>query len=195
MVVALMVALVCGVCGGCRWCRYSWCLWWLSVVLVFMVFVCSFWLVVFVVVVVDVSDTVQRNSKDLSEQSQLGKSEAKKRYENNIERGVQGFVDGDEENESEKEEELENEKEKEDDHQHNDNGSPMRRELISTSQHDPVKTFSIDRFQMGKFFEHFMKIMKNENIGELFKKSCFGHFLELPEDPSAHIHFPMMIDK
>ncbi|KAM3218027.1 hypothetical protein P3L10_022556 [Capsicum annuum] len=44
---------------------------------------------------------------------------------------------------------------------------------------------------MGKFFEHFMKIMKNENIGGHFKKSCFGCFLELPEDPFARIHFPM----
>ena len=38
-----------------------------------------------------------------------------------------------------------------------------------------------------------MKIMKNENIGVLFKKRCFGCFLELPEDPSARIRFPMMI--
>ena len=44
---------------------------------------------------------------------------------------------------------MESEKEKEDDHQHDDNGSPMGRELISTSQHDPVKTFSIDRFQVA----------------------------------------------
>ncbi|KAF3644175.1 putative glycerol-3-phosphate 2-O-acyltransferase 6-like [Capsicum annuum] len=35
--------------------------------------------------------------------------------------------------------------------------------------------------------------MKHENIGRLFKRSCFGCFLELPEDPSAHIHFSMMM--
>ena len=108
---------------------------------------------------------------------------------------------------------MESQKENEDDHQHYDNGSPTGRELISTSQHDHVKTFRIDRFQvamlinnpegkqltgqivlkcqMGKIFEHFMKIMKNENIGGLFKKSCFGRFLELPEDPAARIRFPM----
>ncbi|KAF3622642.1 hypothetical protein FXO38_25758 [Capsicum annuum] len=90
--------------------------------------------------------TVQRNSEELSKQSQSGKSEAEERYENNIEGGGQEFVDVDEENKSEKEKELESEKEKEDDHQHDDNGSLMGRELISTSQHDPVKTFSIDRF-------------------------------------------------
>ncbi|KAM3358374.1 hypothetical protein P3S68_021305 [Capsicum galapagoense] len=44
---------------------------------------------------------------------------------------------------------------------------------------------------MGKIFEHFMKIMKNENIGGLFKKIFFGLFLELPEDLSACIHFHM----
>jgi len=79
---------------------------------------------------------------------------------------------------------LESEKEKEGYHQHDHNGSSMRHELISTSLHDPFKTFSIGRFQVampindlegkkltgqivlkcqiGKFFEHIMKIMKNE---------------------------------
>ncbi|KAM3382579.1 hypothetical protein P3S68_008153 [Capsicum galapagoense] len=157
--------------------------------------------------------TVQRDLEKLSEQSQSGKSEDEKRCENNVEGGKQRSVDGDEENESEKKKELESQKEKEDDHQHDDNGSPTGRELISISQHDPVKTFSINRSevampinnpeekqltgqivlkcQMGEFFEHFMKIMKNQNIGGLFKKSCFGCFLELPEESSAHIRFPM----
>ncbi|PHU05489.1 Aminotransferase ALD1 [Capsicum chinense] len=75
--------------------------------------------------------TVQRDSEEFLKQSQAGKTEAKKRYEINIEGGGQGSVDGDEENESEKEEELESEKE--DDHQHDDNGSPMGHELISIS--------------------------------------------------------------
>ncbi|KAF3645226.1 hypothetical protein FXO37_21085 [Capsicum annuum] len=56
------------------------------------------------------------------------------------------------------------------------------RELISTSQYDPVKTFSIDR-----------NIMKNGNIDRLFKKSCLGCFLELPEDPPTRFRFPMMM--
>ncbi|KAM3219957.1 hypothetical protein P3L10_024488 [Capsicum annuum] len=168
-----------------------------------MVFVVLVVVVVMVFVVIVVAPVVALS----------GKSEAGERCENNIEGGRKGTVDGDEENESEKEEDLESQKEKEDDHQLDDNGSPTGRELISTSQHDPVKTFSIDRFQvampindpkgkqltgqiilkyqMGNIFENFMKIMKNENIGGLFKKSCFGNFLELPEDPSARIRFPM----
>ncbi|KAM3289066.1 hypothetical protein P3S67_017353 [Capsicum chacoense] len=149
--------------------------------------------------------TVQRDSEeDLTEQSQTRKSEAEERYENNIEGGGEGSVDFDKENECEKE--------KEDDNQHDDNGSTMGHELISTSQHNPVKTFNIDRFQvvmlinepeaelkitgdvvlkcqMGNF-NNFRKIMKNENIDGLFKKSCFGHFLELPEDPPPHFCFP-----
>ncbi|KAM3222716.1 hypothetical protein P3L10_021986 [Capsicum annuum] len=44
---------------------------------------------------------------------------------------------------------------------------------------------------MGNFFGYFMKIMKNENIGRIFKKSCFERFLELLEDPSARIRFPI----
>ncbi|PHT98774.1 hypothetical protein BC332_32294 [Capsicum chinense] len=74
-----------------------------------------------------------------------GKREADERYENNIEGGEQGSVDGDEKNKSNKEEESKSEKEKEDDHQHDDNGSQMGHELISISQDDPVKTFSFDR--------------------------------------------------
>ncbi|KAF3669979.1 putative glycerol-3-phosphate 2-O-acyltransferase 6-like [Capsicum annuum] len=176
LLVMFAVALVGGVCGGCRWCRYSWCLW--------------HWLVVFLVVAVGV----------------LRKSKAE-RYDNNIEGGRQGSVDGDEENKSEKEEKLESEKV--DDHQHEYNRSPMGRKLIPTSQHHPVKTFSIDRFhvvmpivdpvnklkltselilkyQLGKPFNYFRKIMKIENIDGLFKRCFFGRFLELPEDPSAH---------
>ncbi|KAF3676143.1 Cytochrome b-c1 complex subunit 7-1 [Capsicum annuum] len=98
-------------------------------------------LVVFMVAVGGVYGGLQRDSEGHPEQSQLRKSEADERYENNIEGGGQGSVDGDKENKSEKTEELESEKE--DDHQHDDNGSLMGRELISTSQHDPVKTITI----------------------------------------------------
>ncbi|KAF3676212.1 hypothetical protein FXO37_05440 [Capsicum annuum] len=145
--------------------------------------------------------TVQRDLEELPEQSQLVESEAEERYENNIQGGGQGSVDGDEENKSTKKKELE--REKEDDHQYDDNRSPMRRELISTSQHDPVKTISIDKFQvamliddpkelngelvlkcqLGKIFNYFINIIKKENIDKLFKRSCFGSFLELSEGP------------
>ncbi|KAF3663742.1 hypothetical protein FXO38_09689 [Capsicum annuum] len=91
----------------------------------------------------------RRDSEELPEQSQSGKSKAKERYENNIEGGGKGFVNGDEENKSKIEEELESEKE--DNHQHNDNGSPMGRELISTSQYDSIKTISIDRIPPAHF--------------------------------------------
>ncbi|KAF3629155.1 hypothetical protein FXO38_27845 [Capsicum annuum] len=146
-------------------------------------------------------DTVHRDTEELPEQSQLGKSKTEERYENNIDGGGQGSIDGDEENKSEKEEELESVKE--DNHQHDDNGSPMGCGLISTSQHDLVKTISIERFQvampiddpaeltgelvlkcqLGKFFNYFRNIMKKENIDEIFKRSFFGRFLELSEDP------------
>ncbi|KAM3219173.1 hypothetical protein P3L10_023704 [Capsicum annuum] len=33
--------------------------------------------------------------------------------------------------------------------------------------------------QLGKSFDELRSIMKKENIDELFKKSCFAHFLEL----------------
>ncbi|KAF3628881.1 hypothetical protein FXO37_29194, partial [Capsicum annuum] len=144
------------------------------------------------------------DSKDLPKQSQLGKSKAEERYQNNVEGGRKVSVDGDKESKSEKEEELKSEKKN--DHQHDDKGSLMGRELISTSQHDPIKTISIDRFQvvmlidnptkltgelvlkcqLGKKFIYFRNSMKNENIDGLFKRSYFGCFLELPEDHSAH---------
>ncbi|KAF3624635.1 hypothetical protein FXO37_31271 [Capsicum annuum] len=113
------------------------------------------WLVVFVVAIGGVRiraicGILQRDSAELPEQSQSGKQTEAGEIYKNIKEGGQGSVDGDEENKSEKEEELkcEKEKEKEDDHQHDDNGSPMGCELISTSQHDPVKTFRIDKFQV-----------------------------------------------
>ncbi|KAF3682566.1 hypothetical protein FXO38_01232 [Capsicum annuum] len=115
-----------------------------------------------------------------------GKSEAKERYENDIMGCGQGFIDGDEENKSTEEEEDKQEKEgeeseKEDDDLHNDNASSTRRELISKSQHEAVKTISIDR-----------KTIKNENIEELFKKSCFRHFLALLEDHTSHSQLSMV---
>ncbi|KAF3626857.1 hypothetical protein FXO38_29022 [Capsicum annuum] len=145
--VVFVVTLVSGVCGGYRWCQYSWCLW--------------HWLVVFVVVVTVGKTCLPKEKKVKVDQrlreirrsflnilSQENKVKLRRDIKN-IERGGQGSVDADKENKSEKEEKLESEKkkdkEKEDDHQHDDNRSPMGRELISTSQHDSVKTFSIDK--------------------------------------------------
>ncbi|KAF3645312.1 hypothetical protein FXO38_18708 [Capsicum annuum] len=157
--------------------------------------------------------TVQRDSDELSEQSQSGKSDAKESYENNIEGCGQGSVDGDEENESgEEEEENNQEEEGEESEKRDDNTSPMRHELISKSQHDPIKTISIDRFliailiddpteltsdlvlkcQLGKPFDEFRKTIKNENIDVLFKKSCFGHFLELPKEHTARFQMSIV---
>ncbi|KAM3220059.1 hypothetical protein P3L10_024590 [Capsicum annuum] len=77
--------------------------------------------------------------------------------------------------------------------------SPMGREIISKFQHDSIKAISIDKFrvamqmnspkavfgdlvlkcQLEKPFDELRSIIKKENIDELFKKSCFAHFLEL----------------
>ncbi|KAF3665880.1 hypothetical protein FXO37_10843 [Capsicum annuum] len=214
VLLALVVLVaVCGVVGGIGW----WCLWWLLVVFAVAVgdvgirgiggigWWCLWWmLVVFVMVVGGVSIRGVCGGCWCVE-----KSEVEERYENNVEGGRQRSIDSDEENESEKEEEVESQKEEY--HQHDGNGSIMGRELISTSQHDPIKTISIDRFQvvmpidnpaeltgelvhkcqLGKIFHHFRNIMKNENIDGLFKRSCFGRFLELPEDYSACFQMKM----
>ncbi|KAF3649712.1 hypothetical protein FXO38_17526 [Capsicum annuum] len=88
----------------------------------------------------------------------------------------------------------------------------MGHELRSRSQYEEVKTISINRFQvampiddraeptgdlvikcqLGKPFDEFRKTMKNENIDGLFKKSCFGYFLELPEDHTAHFQMSIV---
>ncbi|KAF3637310.1 hypothetical protein FXO38_23775 [Capsicum annuum] len=153
------------------------------------------------------------DSEDLPKQSQSGKNEAEESYENDIEGDGQGSVDGDEKNKSEedeyedKQEELGEESKKED-----NNTSPMGRELISKSQHEAFKTISIDMFhvamiidhpakltgdfiikcQLGKPFDEFRNIMRNENIYVLFKKSYFGYFLELPEDHTVHFQISMV---
>ncbi|KAF3630989.1 hypothetical protein FXO37_28226 [Capsicum annuum] len=113
---------------------------------------------------------------------------------------------------NDKQEEEEVESEKEDDNQHDYNSSIIGHELRSKSQHEAIKIISIDRFQvatpiddpaeltgdlvlkcqLGKPFDKFRKTMKNENINEIFKKSCFGHFLELPADHTAHFQMSMV---
>ncbi|KAF3637136.1 putative glycerol-3-phosphate 2-O-acyltransferase 6-like [Capsicum annuum] len=118
-----------------------------------------------------------------------GKSEDEKSYGNDVEGGREGYVEAAEENKSEEEEkedkqdEGEVESEKDDDDQHDDNASPMGSELSLKSQHDLVKTISIERNTMNK-----------EKLEEFFKKSCFGHFLELPEDNNARFQMTMVYD-
>ncbi|KAF3620488.1 hypothetical protein FXO37_33240 [Capsicum annuum] len=92
------------------------------------------------------------DSKELPEQSQSGKSEANERYENDIEGGREGSVEGDKKNKN--------------------NPGNLTGDFVLTSQ-------------LGKHFDDFRKIMKEEKIDKLLKKSCFRHFLELLEDNNA----------
>ncbi|KAF3645218.1 putative glycerol-3-phosphate 2-O-acyltransferase 6-like [Capsicum annuum] len=226
--VVLVVSGIDGVYCGYWWYRYWWCLWWLLVmVLVTLVGGVSIsgvggvdidgvcggcWWCLLLVVLVELVGTIDIGGicglsvatvGILLGDIKIGKSDTEERYENNIEGGGQGSVDGDKENESE---------EKEDDNQHDDNASPMGRELILKSQYKVVKTVSIDRFQvamliddpveltgdlvlkcqLGKPFDEFRNTMKNESIDELCKKSFFGYFLELPEDHTAHFQMSMV---
>ncbi|KAM3205916.1 hypothetical protein P3L10_029326 [Capsicum annuum] len=84
-------------------------------------------------------------------------------------------------------------------------------EIISKSLYDFVKTISIDGFrlampmsspntvfhdlvlkcQLRKPFDELRRIMKNENIDGLFKKSCFAYFLEL--SGARLLRFPMIM--
>ncbi|KAM3289579.1 hypothetical protein P3S67_017867 [Capsicum chacoense] len=50
-------------------------------------------------------------------------------------------------------------------------------------------SFSLMGCDLGKYFDEFRSIMENENIDELFKKSYFAYFLELPKD--CTLRFPM----
>ncbi|KAM3320831.1 hypothetical protein P3S67_008033 [Capsicum chacoense] len=133
------------------------------------------------------------DSEELPEQSQSGKNKAEKCYEK---RGGEGYIEAGQENKSEKEEE-----DKQD-----DNASLMGRQIRSKSQHEAIKTISIAKFQvviliddpvkltgdfvlkcqLGKSFDNFRNIMKNENIDRPFKKSYIGYFHELPEDHTLY---------
>ena len=88
----------------------------------------------------------------------------------------------------------------------------MEREIILKSQHDSVKTIGIDRFrvvmpmdssdkvtgylvlkcQLVKYFNELRRIMKNENIDGLFRRSYFAYFLELPEDCTLRLPMSMV---
>ncbi|KAF3619406.1 hypothetical protein FXO38_20725 [Capsicum annuum] len=115
----------------------------------------------------------------------------------------------DEDKDKEEEEEVESEEEdgsSKENEKDDDNASSMGGELRSKSQHDPIKTISIDSFHvempidnpanligdfvvksvMGKYFDKFRNIIKKEKLEDFFRSSCFGHFLKLPEDNNAH---------
>ncbi|KAF3627684.1 hypothetical protein FXO37_29744 [Capsicum annuum] len=92
---------------------------------------------------------VQRDSEELPEQSHSGKN-IEEGYNNDVVRGRQGFVDGNEENKSEEEEKkYKQEEEGEKSEKEDANASLMGHELISKSQHEVVKTISTNRFQVA----------------------------------------------
>ncbi|PHU29710.1 hypothetical protein BC332_01803 [Capsicum chinense] len=87
----------------------------------------------------------------------------------------------------------------------NDN-SPFAEEL--------VKTFSINRYPvrmqcdgakdlrgdliiksvMGKSFDAFRKILQEQKLDSYFRESCFGQYLDLPEEYNAHFQMKMVYD-
>lgn len=46
--------------------------------------------------------------------------------------------------------------------------------------------------QLVKPFDEFRDTMKKEKLEEFCKKSCFGHFLELPEDNNSHFQMSIV---
>ncbi|PHU06174.1 hypothetical protein BC332_26996 [Capsicum chinense] len=77
-----------------------------------------------------------------------------------------------------------------------------------------VKTFSIDRYPMriqcdgatdltgdlmvksvvGKSFDAFRKILREEKLYSYFRESCFGQYLDLPKDNNARFQMKMVYD-
>ncbi|KAH0670091.1 hypothetical protein KY289_024584 [Solanum tuberosum] len=125
----------------------------------------------------------------------------------------------DEETENDKEDEEEGEKESEEgdeeDGDENENENDKRDDIESEEgDEDVVKTFNIDKFQvempiddptnltgdfvvksvMGAKFNAFRTILMNEKLGDFFKSSCFGYFLDLPEANNAHFQMSMVYD-
>ncbi|PHU02842.1 hypothetical protein BC332_28093 [Capsicum chinense] len=84
----------------------------------------------------------------------------------------------------------------------------------SPSAEDLVKTFSIDRYSvrmqcdgttdltgdlvvksvMEKSFEAFKKILQEQKLDSCFRKSCFGHYLDLSEDHNAYFLMKILYD-
>ncbi|PHU25044.1 hypothetical protein BC332_03376 [Capsicum chinense] len=84
----------------------------------------------------------------------------------------------------------------------------------SPSVEELVKTFSTDRYPvkmqcdgatdlmgdlvvksvMGKSFDAFRKILREQKLDSYFRESCFGKFLDLPEDNNARFQIKMVYD-
>ncbi|PHU30458.1 hypothetical protein BC332_02551 [Capsicum chinense] len=47
---------------------------------------------------------------------------------------------------------------------------------------------------MGKSFDAFRKILHEQKLDSYFRKSCFGKYLDLPEDNNAHFQMKMAYD-
>ncbi|PHU12845.1 hypothetical protein BC332_19775 [Capsicum chinense] len=84
----------------------------------------------------------------------------------------------------------------------------------SSSTEELVKTFSIDRYPvrmqydgaadlmgdfvvksaMGKSFDTFRKILQEQKLDTYFRDSCFGKYLNLPEDNNARFQMKMVYE-
>ncbi|PHU21652.1 hypothetical protein BC332_06759 [Capsicum chinense] len=84
----------------------------------------------------------------------------------------------------------------------------------SPSIKELVKTFSIDHYPMrmqcdgatdltgdlvvksvmGKSFDVFRKILREQKLDSYFRKNCFGKYLDLPEDNNARFQMKMVYD-
>ncbi|PHU07019.1 hypothetical protein BC332_23508 [Capsicum chinense] len=84
----------------------------------------------------------------------------------------------------------------------------------SPSVEELVKTFSIDHYSvrmqcdgttnltgdlvvksvMGKSFDAFRKILREQKLDSYFRESCFGKYLDLPEDNNARFQMKMIYD-
>ncbi|PHT51696.1 hypothetical protein CQW23_06158 [Capsicum baccatum] len=47
---------------------------------------------------------------------------------------------------------------------------------------------------MGKSFDAFKKILREQKLDSYFRESCFGQYLDLPEDNNACFHMKMVYD-
>ncbi|KAH0780871.1 hypothetical protein KY290_000469 [Solanum tuberosum] len=53
---------------------------------------------------------------------------------------------------------------------------------------------SIMRSAMGKPFDTFMITLKQNGLEDFFRNSCFGHFLDLPENNNARFQMTMVYE-
>ena len=47
---------------------------------------------------------------------------------------------------------------------------------------------------MGKSFDAFRKILREQNLDSYFRESCFGQYLDLPKDNNAHFQMKIVYD-